>query len=178
MSVLREESAVSRAPGLDQLMVAAKRRYAARAFVEKSLGRLERENNPRFLLASPKNSLLRSRMGIIIGRDSNSSSRRKRMTQSQLVKHLAEECEVSNKLAKQMLETLAGTAIKEVKKTGMFVVPGLGKLVRVDRKARMGRNPATGEAISIPAKKVVKFRVAKAVKDAIVPAKGKKATAS
>jgi DNA-binding protein HU-beta len=98
------------------------------------------------------------------------------MTQSQLVKHLAEQCEVSNKLAKHMIDTLATTAVKEVKKTGMFVVPGLGKLVRVDRKARMGRNPATGETISIPAKKVVKFRVAKAVKDAIVPAKGKKAT--
>jgi DNA-binding protein HU-beta len=99
------------------------------------------------------------------------------MTQSQLVKHLAIQCEVSNKLAKQMLEAIAATAIKEVKKTGVFVVPGLGKLVRVDRKARMGRNPATGAAISIPAKKVVKFRVAKAVKDAIVPAKGKKAIA-
>ena len=98
------------------------------------------------------------------------------MTQSQLVKYLAEQCEVSNKLAKHMIDTLAATAVKEVKKTGMFVIPGLGKLVRVDRKARMGRNPATGATISIPAKKVVKFRVAKAVKDAIVPAKGKKAT--
>jgi len=99
------------------------------------------------------------------------------MTQTQLVKHLAAEVEVSNKLAKAMLETIASTAIKEVKKTGAFVIPGIGKLVRVDRKARMGRNPATGEAISIPAKKVVKFRVAKAAKDAIVPPKGKKATA-
>lgn len=96
------------------------------------------------------------------------------MTQTQLVKHLATECELSNKLAKEVLDTLAGTAVKEVKKTGAFVIPGLGKLVRVDRKARMGRNPATGEAISIPAKKVVKFRVAKAVKEAIVPLKGKK----
>jgi DNA-binding protein HU-beta len=102
----------------------------------------------------------------------------KRMTQSQLIKHLAEQCEVSNKLAKQMLDAIASTAVKEVKKTGVFVIPGLGKLVRVDRKARMGRNPATGATISIPAKKVVKFRVAKAVKDAIVPAKGKKATAT
>ena len=97
------------------------------------------------------------------------------MTQSQLVKHLATQCEVSNKLAKQMLEAIAGAAVKEVKKTGVFVVPGLGKLVRVDRKARMGRNPATGEAISIPAKKVVKFRVAKAAKDSIVPPKKAKA---
>src|ERR1022692_2724582 len=99
------------------------------------------------------------------------------MTQSQLVKHLAEECEVSNKLAKQMLETLASTAVKEVKKTGVFVVPGIGRLVRVDRKARMGRNPGTGAAIKIAAKKVVKFRVAKSAKDAIVPPKVKKVKA-
>ena len=56
----------------------------------------------------------------------------------------------------------------------VFVVPGIGRLVRVDRKARMGRNPATGESIKIPAKKVVKFRVAKSAKDAIVPPKAKK----
>jgi DNA-binding protein HU-beta len=78
-------------------------------------------------------------------------------------------------VSKQVLETLAQTAIKEVKKSGAFVLPGLGKLVRVDRKARIGRNPATGETINIPAKKVVKFRVAKAVKDSIVPPKAKKA---
>ena len=98
----------------------------------------------------------------------------KRMTQTQLVRKLAESCEVSNKIARTFLDTLGAEAIKEVKKTGVFVVPGLGRLVRVDRKARMGRNPATGEAIKIPAKKVVKFRVAKAAKDAIVPPKAKK----
>ncbi|MEO7650866.1 MAG: HU family DNA-binding protein [Bryobacteraceae bacterium] len=96
------------------------------------------------------------------------------MTQTQLVRHLAEVGEVNNKVARAMLDSLAETAIKEVKKNGMFVVPGIGRLVRVDRKARMGRNPATGEAIKIPAKKVVKFRVAKAAKDAIVPPKVKK----
>ena len=97
----------------------------------------------------------------------------KRMTQTQLVRKLAESCEVSNKVARTFLDTLGAEAIKEVKKSGVFVVPGLGRLVRVDRKARMGRNPATGEAIKIPAKKVVKFRVAKAAKDAIVPPKKK-----
>ena len=97
----------------------------------------------------------------------------KRMTQTQLVRKLAESCEVSNKVARTFLDTLGAEAIKEVKKSGVFVVPGLGRLVRVDRKARMGRNPATGEAIKIPAKKVVKFRVAKAAKDAIVPPKEK-----
>ncbi len=99
----------------------------------------------------------------------------KRMTQTQLVRKLAETCEVSNKVARLLLDTVAEEAIKEVKKSGVFVVPGLGRLVRVDRKARMGRNPATGEAIKIPAKKVVKFRVAKAAKDAIVPPKKAKA---
>jgi DNA-binding protein HU-beta len=98
----------------------------------------------------------------------------KRMTQTQLVRNLAASCEVSNKVARQLLDTVAEEAIREVKKNGVFVVPGLGRLVRVDRKARMGRNPATGEAIKIPAKKVVKFRVAKAAKDAIVPPKAKK----
>ena len=63
--------------------------------------------------------------------------------------------------------------VAEVKKNGVFVLPGIGRLVRVDRKARTGRNPATGESIKIPAKKVVKFRVAKAAKDAIVPPKKK-----
>ena len=96
-----------------------------------------------------------------------------RMTQTQLVRSIAENCEVNNKCAKAMLEHLATTAVAEVKKNGVFVVPGLGRLVRSDRKARMGRNPATGEAIKIPAKKVVKFRVAKAAKDSIVPPKKK-----
>ena len=96
-----------------------------------------------------------------------------RMTQTQLVRSLAEACEVNNKVARAMLDTLASTAITEVKKNGVFVLPGIGRLVRVERKARMGRNPATGEAIKIPAKKTVKFRVAKPAKDAIVPPKKK-----
>ena len=95
----------------------------------------------------------------------------KRMTQTQLVRKLAESCEVSNKVARTLLDTLGSEAIKEVKKSGVFVVPGLGRLVRVDRKARMGRNPATGEAIKIPAKTVVKARIAKQLKDAVLPRK-------
>jgi DNA-binding protein HU-beta len=93
------------------------------------------------------------------------------MTQTTLVRELAEKCEVNNKVARQFLDTLASLAIGEVKKNGVFVLPGIGRLVRQDRKARVGRNPATGETIKIPAKKVVKFRVAKAAKDAIVPPK-------
>ncbi len=97
----------------------------------------------------------------------------KRMTQTQLVKELAGAVGVPNKAAKQFLAAFAQVAVHETKKNGVFVIPGLGRLVRVERKARMGRNPATGEAIKIPAKKVVKFRVAKAVRDSIVPPKKK-----
>ncbi len=92
-----------------------------------------------------------------------------RMTQGQLVRHLAERCEVNNKVARQFLDELAKTAVQETKKNGVFVLPGIGRLVKSNRKARMGRNPATGEAIKIPAKTVVKFRVAKAAKDTITP---------
>src|SRR5450631_3608829 len=96
-----------------------------------------------------------------------------KMTQSQLIKELATAAEVSNKVAKTMVTAYADLAVRETKKNGVAVLPGIGRLVRVDRKARMGRNPATGEAIKIPAKKVVKFRIAKAVKDSIVPPKKK-----
>lgn len=97
----------------------------------------------------------------------------KRMTQTQLVKMIAESCEVPTKTAKQALACMAEIATREVKKNGVFILPGLGRMVRVERKARVGRNPATGEAIKIPAKKVVKFRIAKSFKDAIVPPKKK-----
>ena len=96
------------------------------------------------------------------------------MTQSQIVAALAEKSDVSKKVAKGFLENLADMAVKQTKKSGVFIVPGIGRLVRSDRKARIGRNPATGEQIKIPAKKVVKFRVAKAAKDAIVPPKKKR----
>jgi DNA-binding protein HU-beta len=96
-----------------------------------------------------------------------------KMTQSQFVKELATAAGVNNKVAKTFVTAYAELAVKETKKNGVSILPGIGRLVRVDRKARMGRNPATGEAIKIPAKKVVKFRVAKAVKDSIVPPKKK-----
>ena len=72
-------------------------------------------------------------------------------------------------VAVEVLEILAATAYKEAKKG--FTIPGIGKLVVVARKARMGRNPATGETIRIKAKKVLKFRIAKAAKDAVCPPK-------
>jgi DNA-binding protein HU-beta len=93
------------------------------------------------------------------------------MTKTALIRHVAEKHELSNKQVAALLLTLAEVAIKETKKNGVFVLPGVGRLVKSNRKARMGRNPQTGEAIKIPAKTVVKFRVAKAAKDAIAPKK-------
>src|ERR1035441_9170530 len=95
----------------------------------------------------------------------------KRMTQTAIVKELAETTGVNNKVAKQFIESLTDLAIRETKKNGVFILPGIGRLVGIDRKARIGRNPATGESIKIPAKKVVKFRLAKSVKEAIIPPK-------
>ena len=83
-----------------------------------------------------------------------------RMTQTQIIRELAESAELSPKVVKQVLTQLTEMAIRETKKKGVFVMPGgIGRLVRQERKARTGRNPATGEAIKIPAKKVVKFRL-------------------
>lgn len=95
------------------------------------------------------------------------------MTKTQLVTHLAEQmgAPITRKTASLFLEELATLAVKETKKNGVFVVPGIGRLVKAHRKARTGRNPQTGEALKIPAKTVVRFRVAKAVKDAINPVK-------
>lgn len=93
----------------------------------------------------------------------------KPMTKSQLVAKLAENASLTRKAAADILDFIAQVAYKEAKNS--FTLPGLGKLVLVQRKARLGRNPATGETIKIKAKKVVKFRVAKAAKDAILGAK-------
>jgi DNA-binding protein HU-beta len=90
-------------------------------------------------------------------------------TKSEIAVSLAETVGVTKKQAVEALEALVALAYKNAKHT--FTIPGLGKLVLVDRKARMGRNPATGETIKIAAKRVVKFRVAKAAKDAILGAK-------
>ena len=96
---------------------------------------------------------------------------KKPMTKAQIVSHFARKFEVSKKTASGIIDEVAALAVSETKKAGSFTLPGIGKLVLVKRKARMGRNPATGEAIKIPAKTVVKMRVAKAAKDAIVPGK-------
>ena len=92
----------------------------------------------------------------------------KGLTKSQTMDALASELEISKKEATAFVETFVNLAYSEAKKSGEFTVPGLGKLVKQKRKARMGRNPATGETIKIPAKTVVKFRISKAAKDAIL----------
>ena len=90
----------------------------------------------------------------------------KAMTKSQVTEHLAGKVEITKKAAGEFLDHLAALAHREAKNT--FTMPGIGKLVLVNRKARMGRNPQTGEALKIPAKRVVKFRVAKACKDSVM----------
>ena len=93
----------------------------------------------------------------------------KAMTKAQIVTHHADKLSVPKKLAAAFLEELAKLAAKEAKNG--FTIPGMGKLVLVNRKARMGRNPQTGEAIKIPARRVVRFRVAKAMKDSVLGGK-------
>ena len=90
----------------------------------------------------------------------------KSMTKSEIINHLANKTKVTKKVAGQFLEEFIKLSYKEAKKD--FVIPGLGKLKVSQRAQRMGRNPATGESIMIPAKKVLKFRIAKAAKDAIL----------
>ena len=90
------------------------------------------------------------------------------MTKAQMLITLAEKTGLSKKEVERVLTELANLAYSEVKKVGEFALPGFGKFVKVHRKARIGRNPATGEEIKIPARTVVKFRVAKAAKDAVL----------
>ena len=96
---------------------------------------------------------------------------KKPLTKSQIVSYFAKKFDLSKKNTSSIIEEMAVLAIAETKKAGVFTFPGIGKLVLVKRKARVGRNPATGESINIPAKTVVKMRVAKACKEAIVPPK-------
>lgn len=92
----------------------------------------------------------------------------KPMNKSQLLNHLAEKTGHSRKDVAMVLETIVATAYAEAKRSGEFTIPGLGKFLKKNRAARKGRNPATGAEIQIPAKTVVKFRVAKAAKDAVL----------
>jgi DNA-binding protein HU-beta len=93
----------------------------------------------------------------------------KALSKSQVAAAIAEKNSLTKKQAVEILDSIAQLAYKQAKNT--FTLPGLGKLVLVNRAARLGRNPATGQPIQIPAKRVVKFRVAKACKDAVLGAK-------
>lgn len=93
----------------------------------------------------------------------------KPMTKAKIIEALAAETNLTKKDVGNVLTAVAELAYSQA--AAGVTLPGLGKLVVVQRKARTGRNPATGETIKIPAKKVLKFRIAKAAKDAIVPAK-------
>ena len=96
---------------------------------------------------------------------------KKALTKSQIVAHFAEKFDLSKKSAGMILDEVATFATSETKKTGSFILPGVGKLVISNRKARMGFNPATGEQIKIPAKRVVKMRLSKSFKEAVIPPK-------
>lgn len=96
---------------------------------------------------------------------------KKRMTQGEVINHFAEKFEMKRSGAKELFDELASLAVTEVKRNGEFPLPGFGKLVEAKRSAREGRNPQTGETIKIPAKTTVKFRIAKTMKDAVLPAK-------
>jgi DNA-binding protein HU-beta len=90
----------------------------------------------------------------------------KSMTKAQIIDHLAKKTKTTKKVAAQFLDELAQLSYKQAKND--FVLPGLGKLKVAQRQQRMGRNPATGESIVIPARKVLKFRISKAAKDAVL----------
>ncbi len=100
-----------------------------------------------------------------------SKAAKKRMTQSEVINHFAEKFDLKRAQVKEFFEELANLASSEVKRNQEFVLPGFGKLVLSERKAREGRNPATGETIQIPAKTTLKFRVGKGMKDTVVPKK-------
>ncbi|MCU0660103.1 MAG: HU family DNA-binding protein [Candidatus Pacebacteria bacterium] len=91
-----------------------------------------------------------------------------KMTKSQIISTLADKFGKTKKEVSEMIDALVTMAYQETKKNGEFTIPGLGKLQKKARAARMGRNPATGEQIQIPARTVVKFRIAKAAKEAIL----------
>ena len=90
------------------------------------------------------------------------------LSKSKIVAHLADKTGTTKKTASTFFDELFKLAVKETKGSGKFVIPGLGRAVKAHRKARMGRNPATGEAIKIKAKTVVRLRAAKAFKDAVL----------
>ena len=123
-------------------------------------------------------SLLRAQAAIAASRQhvrgtdqGDTMAEARRMGKSELFSHFADRFEVKRTQAREYFDELAQLCEKELKRSGEFVLPGMVKLVVQKRKARMGRNPATGEPIKIPAKTVVKARIVKQLKDAVLPRK-------
>ncbi len=100
-----------------------------------------------------------------------SKAAKKRMSQSEVINHFAEKFDLKRAQVKELFEELSSLATSQVKENGEFQLPGFGKMVLSERKAREGRNPQTGEAIQIPAKTTLKFRLSKGIKDSVVPKK-------
>lgn len=105
------------------------------------------------------------------GAKSPSKSNGRRMTQSEVLNHFATGFEMKRTQVREIFDELAELAAREVKRNGEFVLPGFGKLVLSKRKARTGRNPATGESIKIPARTTLKLRLGKGLKDSVLPQK-------
>ena len=99
------------------------------------------------------------------------AEQKKAMTKAQIVTHFATKFGLTKKQASDLLDEFVDLAVDQTKKIGSFILPGIAKITKVKRKARKGRNPATGEEIKIPAKTVAKIRLFKACAEAIVPSK-------
>jgi len=97
------------------------------------------------------------------------ATKKKRMTQSEVIEHFAESTGMKRVQVKEFFEEMANLAAREIKASGEFVLPGFGKLVKRERRSRSGRNHATSETIQIPAKTTLKFQVGKAMKDSVLP---------
>ena len=104
---------------------------------------------------------------------SSAAVKGKRMTQSEVLNHFATRLELTRAQVKELIDEMAALATREVQRNGEFALPGFGKLVLSKRKAREGRNPQTGETIQIAAKTALKFRLGKAMKDSVTPARKK-----
>jgi len=127
--------------------------------VKKFLSALSKQNTPKTASATAGGGKPKTASATVGGG--------KRLTQTEIVNSLAEATGLKKTEVKNFFDVLSGLAAGEVKSNGEFTLPGFGKLVLTRRKARHGRNPATGTTIKIPAKRTVKFRVGKAMKDAI-----------
>jgi nucleoid DNA-binding protein len=162
------EMGIGSAARVASLRKALIRHLAARGFEmpERSL-----EFTGRTVLADLVTKIARQAVSIEKKRAAKGARAAKPIARTAIVRHMAEKLELTNKQVSAFFDLLTETAVKETKKNGVFVIPGLGRLVKAERKARMGRNPQTGEQIKIKAKTAVKFRPAKSFTDIVESAK-------